>query len=46
MNTQRYKFKGNKGFFDEQFIIEKLSEIGNLLESISKVIDFDIFRTT
>jgi len=29
-----------KGLFDEQFTIERLSEIGNPLEKISNVIDF------
>lgn len=44
--TERYKTNGKKGLFDEQFTIEKLSEIGNPLEMISKVVDFENFRTT
>ncbi|NQY09015.1 MAG: hypothetical protein HRT71_05790 [Flavobacteriales bacterium] len=39
-----YKTQGNKGLFDEEFSKERLSTIGNPLESISKVIDFEIFR--
>lgn len=39
-----YKTRGNKGLFDEEFTKERLSTIGNPLESISKVIDFEIFR--
>ena len=46
MTTEKYKTKGNKGLFDEQFTIERLSVIGNPLEKISKVIDFERFRTT
>lgn len=43
---EKYKSKGNKGLFDEQFTIARLSEIGNPLEKISKVIDFERFRAT
>lgn len=32
--------------FDEQFSIEILSEIGNPLAMVSKVIDFEMFRPT
>ena len=39
-----YKTQGNKGLFDEEFSKEGLSTIGNPLESISKVIDFGMFR--
>jgi transposase, IS5 family len=42
----RYKQTGNIGLFDKQEISQKLSEIGNPLEMISKVVDFEIFRTT
>ena len=35
---------GNIGLFDQQEICQKLSFIGNPLETISKVIDFEIFR--
>jgi len=40
-----YKTRGNKGLFDEEFTKERLSSIGNPLEAISKVIDFELFRT-
>lgn len=42
--TQKYKKTGNIGLFDIQFTQEKLSAIGNPLEMISKVIDFEVFR--
>jgi IS5 family transposase len=45
MNAQIYKTQGKKSLFDEQFTIEKLSEIGNPLDAISKVIDFEMFRS-
>lgn len=41
-----YKTRGNKGLFDEEFTKERLSSIGNPLEAISKVIDFELFRTS
>ena len=39
-----YKTPGNKGLFDEEFTKERLPTIGNPLESICKVIDFEMFR--
>ncbi|MEZ4840264.1 MAG: hypothetical protein R2821_01755 [Flavobacteriaceae bacterium] len=42
----KYKSTGNKGLFDEQENIEKLSSIGNPLELINNVIDFEMFRNT
>jgi len=44
MTSQKYKPTGNRGLFDEQDTYEKLSEIGNPLERISKVMDFEMFR--
>ena len=46
MSIQVYKSMGKKGLFDEQFIQERLSAIGNPLEMISNVIDFEAFRNT
>jgi IS5 family transposase len=46
MASQTYKAKGNKGLFDEEFIVDRLSEIGNPLDKISVVIDFEYFRAT
>lgn len=46
MSLQVYKTKGEKGLFDEQFTIERLSAIGNPLEKISNIIDFELFRNT
>ena len=39
-----YKTRGNQGLFDDEFTKERLSAMGNPLESISKVIDFEMFR--
>lgn len=44
MKTQKYKKTGNIRLFDEQEICQKLSNIGNPLELISQVVDFEIFR--
>ena len=46
MKNQFYKSQGKKSLFDEQFTVERLSEIGNPLEAISKVLDFEMFRST
>ncbi|MCZ2356682.1 MAG: hypothetical protein LC115_12595 [Bacteroidia bacterium] len=46
MTSQEYKTNGQKGLFDEQFTIERLSAIGNPLEIISDVVDFEAFRNT
>jgi len=44
MKQQVYKKTGTKGLFDKEFTQERLSSIGNPLENISKVIDFELFR--
>jgi len=44
MKTQKYKTTGRRGLFDEQETREKLTSIGNPLEMISQVIDFEMFR--
>lgn len=44
MNT--YKNTGKRGLFDEQESIEKLSVIGNPLDRISNVVDFEAFRNS
>jgi len=36
----KYKSQGKKRLLDDQFTDSHLSEIGNPIESISKVIDF------
>ncbi len=43
---QKYKNKKNRGLFDEEMTCYKLSEIGNPLEEISLVFDFEIFIET
>ena len=42
--SNKYKPLGKKGLFDEQFAVSNLSEMGNPLEAISKVVDFEFFR--
>ncbi len=44
MSKQIYKSTEKKSLFDDQFSAEKLLEIGNPLDKISNVIDFDMFR--
>jgi IS5 family transposase len=41
---QSYKAVGKRGFFDDEFNRQQISEIGNPLEGLSKVIDFEMFR--
>jgi hypothetical protein len=40
----KYKQQGKTGLFDKDFASEKLSKLGNPLEKLHKVIDFEIFR--
>lgn len=46
MASTKYKKTGNRGLFDEEETYQKLSDIGNPLEKISKIIDFEMFRDT
>lgn len=46
MLHQKYKKTGNRGLFDEQETHQKLDLIGNPLDKICLVIDFEIFRPT
>ena len=39
-----YKTREKKSLFDDEFTKERLSAMGNPLEAISKVIDFELFR--
>ena len=39
-----YKSTGKKSLFDEQFSVEKLSEMGNPLDKLSTAINFELFR--
>ena len=43
---RHYKSQGKKGLFDEQHAVELLSAIGNPLATVSKVVDFNMFRPT
>jgi len=40
-----FKKKGNRGFFDEDFRLTKLSKIGDPLERLNKGVDFELFRS-
>lgn len=44
MHNQKYKKTGSIGLFDKFETVDKLKKIGNPLEMISEVIDFEIFR--
>ena len=40
-----FKSTGNRGLFDEQNAIDMMSDMGNSLERLHNVIDFEIFRS-
>lgn len=42
----QYKAQGQLGLFDKEFAQEHLSKMGNPLEALNKVIDFEMFRET
>ncbi|GHS89308.1 hypothetical protein FACS1894201_10690 [Bacteroidia bacterium] len=42
--STKYKKQGKTGLFDKEFAKEKLSKLGNPLEKLHKVIDFEMFR--
>ena len=44
MSLFKYKQSGNIGLFDKEETSTKLSKLGNPLEKLHKVIDFEIFR--
>lgn len=44
MKKRSFKPSGKRGLFDEQQTKQQLTSIGNPLEAISKVIDFEMFR--
>jgi len=44
MSIFKYKQAGRIGLFDREYQKEKLSKLGNPLEKLHKVIDFEIFR--
>ena len=41
---QEYKTQGNMGLFDDERTLEKLNDMGNPLDRLSGVIDFEMFR--
>lgn len=43
--TRKYKLTGNRGLFDTEETFEKLKAIGNPLDMLLKVVDFEMFRT-
>ena len=40
-----YKAQGKIGLFDNQFVKQQLKDMGNPLEAVSKVVDFEMFRS-
>ena len=44
MSKNKFKSKGRLGLFDRETTSLKLSKIGNILEKLDKVIDFEMFR--
>jgi hypothetical protein len=44
MISKKYKSKGQVGLFDKEATSDKLSKLGNPLEKLHKVIDFEMFR--
>jgi IS5 family transposase len=44
MSKKKYKPTGKVGLFDTDFTRNKLSKLGNPLEKLHKVIDFEMFR--
>jgi transposase len=45
MQKVEYKSVGSVGLYDKNETSEKLSKLGNSLEKLHKIIDFEIFRT-
>ncbi|MDR1543187.1 MAG: hypothetical protein LBS50_02000 [Prevotellaceae bacterium] len=43
--NKQYRQTGKISLFDRENRIEKLSNLGNPLEKLHKVIDFEMFRT-
>ena len=46
MKKQTYKRTGNCGLFDWEENAAKLGSLGNPLEKLAKVVDFEMFRET
>lgn len=46
MNKKAYKQQGNIGLFDNEETLDKLNAMGNPLDRLAKVIDFEMFRET
>ncbi len=44
MIAKVYKIQGKKGLFDEQFNVDRLTELGNPLAKVSNIINFESFR--
>ena len=44
MKNKIYQKQGKKGLFDNQFNQQHLSDMGNPLEAISRVLDFEMFH--
>ena len=45
MLRNKYKNQGRVGLFDKEESVSKLSKLGNPLEKLHKVVDFEMFRS-
>ena len=43
-SKQTYKKQGNISLFDSEETMDKLNSLGNPLEKLSRVVDFEMFR--
>ena len=46
MESKAYRQQGIMGLFDKEDTLEKLNQMGNPLDKLAKVIDFEMFRET
>ncbi len=46
MASQKYKTTGSLSLFEEQETYQKLSAMGNPLEEMCNIVDFEMFRET
>lgn len=46
MAGKAYRQQGNMGLFDNEDTLEKLNQMGNPLDKLAKVVDFEMFRET
>ena len=46
MAGRAYRQQGNMGLFDNEGTLQKLNQMGNPLDKLAKVVDFEMFRET